>query len=241
MKDFTYFHCYAEDLWPGYEKSGLLRRHFGIRFPQSTDLPESQKFNTLAARGGALHRFVRETRCAFYIDRLQGGSFIQDYVYDRDLVNEYERLLGDRFLGFQMHEWLSNYRSDLDKLKEVPAEAWTRENIEAAIYRKFPYPHLFLEAMTAGEMAAAGKPRDIREFYRNMTDIFRRRARDFRLLPCDSDYTMFPFEAENGARAFMPEVGAQTPDMRVQMCYAHGVSRAYGIAFGAYYEPWGRK
>lgn len=239
MKDFTYFHCYTEDLWPGYEKRGLLRRNFGIRFPQSIDLPESQKFNALAARGGTLHRLVSETRCAFYIDRLQGGSFMQDYVYDRGLIEEYERLLGDRFLGFQMHEWLSNYRSDVDKLKDVPAEAWTKENIAAAIYGKFPYPHLFLESMTAEEMAEGGKPGDIREFYRNMTGIYRRRARDFRLLPCDSGYIMFPFEAENGARAFMPEVGAQTADMRVQMCFARGVARAYGIDFGAYYEPWG--
>ena len=124
MKDFTYFHCYTEDLWPGYEKSGLLRRRFGIRFPQSIDLPESQKFNALAARGGRLHSLVKETRCGFYIDRLQGGSFMQDYVYDRALIDEYENLLDDDFLGFQMHEWLSNYKSDLEKLEDLPAEAW---------------------------------------------------------------------------------------------------------------------
>jgi hypothetical protein len=243
MEHFTYFHCYAEDLWRGYERNGLLRRHFGIRFPQAVNLPEGKKFNALAARGGALHRIVFENRdrCAFCVDRLQGGAFIQDYAYDQDLVAEYERLLGDRFLGFQMHEWLSNYKSDLTKLAEVPDEAWTKENIEAAIFRRFPYPYLFLESMTAEEMAVAGRPQTSRAFYRNMTDIYRKRAKACPLLPCDSAFAMYPFEAENGARAIMPEVGAQTPDMRVQMCFARGVCRAYGITLGAYYEPWGGK
>jgi hypothetical protein len=50
MKKFTYFHCYAEDLWEGYEKNGLLRDHFGIRFMQCIRLPEELKFNELAQK-----------------------------------------------------------------------------------------------------------------------------------------------------------------------------------------------
>jgi hypothetical protein len=50
---------------------------------------------------------------------------------------------------------------------------------------------------------------------------------------------MYPFEAKHGATVIMPEVGAQIPDMRLQMCYARGVCRAYGVMLGAYYEPWG--
>jgi len=31
----TYLHCYADDLWEEYEKSGLLKGSFGIRFCQN--------------------------------------------------------------------------------------------------------------------------------------------------------------------------------------------------------------
>ena len=48
----TYLHCYADDLWEGYEKNGLLRENFGIRFPQSVHLPEELMFNELAKKNG---------------------------------------------------------------------------------------------------------------------------------------------------------------------------------------------
>ena len=46
-------------------------------------------------------------------------------------------MLGEKFLGFQMHEWLSNYRSDdSDKLGDLPAEEWTKE-------RRAPYKDVY--------------------------------------------------------------------------------------------------
>ncbi len=237
----TFYHCYAEDLWEGYEKNGLLRKNFGIRFPQSIDLPEDQKFNAAAAKGGKLYELVRETKCGFYIDRLQGGCYIENYPYDRALLNEYEEMLGDRFLGFQMHEWFSNYRGEIHKkLADLPADNWTEEGIREEVFRRYPFKNLFLESMTAAEMAEFGKPESARALYDNMTAIYRRRlATHKKLVPCDSYCLMFPFEAKLGATVIMPEVGAQIPDMRLQMCYARGVCRAYGIMLGAYYEPWG--
>ena len=240
MEKFTYFHCYAEDLWEGYEKNGLLRNSFGIRFMQCIRLPEELKFNELAKKDGKLYNYVKEHNCAFYVDRLQGGTFMQDYEYDRDLIAEYERLLGDKFLGFQMHEWLSNYKTEIHwKLTDLPENEWTEENIEKVIREKFPLPWLFLEAMTAKELAFYGKPENPRQFYDNMTDVYKKRAKKFPLVPCSSYHMMYPFEAENGAKVIMPEVGAQIPGMRVQMCYARGICDAYGITLGAYYEPWG--
>ena len=237
----TYLHCYADDLWEGYEKNGLLRENFGIRFPQSIHLPEELMFNELAKKDGKLYNYVKEHRCAFYIDRLQGGSVFQNYEYDEDLLNEYEDMLGDNFLGFQMHEWFSNYRSEIfSKLKNVPADAWTEENILAEIRRKYPIKHLFIESMSLQEMAACGRPQSAKELYDNATQMYKRRLQKYKkLVPCDSYFMMFPFEAQNGAKLIMPEVGAQSPDMRIQMCFARGVTRAYGISLGAYYEPWG--
>lgn len=240
MKNFVYFHCYGEDLWRGYEKNGLLRENFGIRCMQSIYLSEDRLFNSILKKGGELYNYIKEKKCFLYVDRLQGGTVIQEYEYDEELIREYREMLGDRFLGFQMHEWLTNYKNDVDmKLAELSEEQWTEENIKRMIFEKYPYPYLLLEAMTAKEHAEAGKPKSWQQFYDNMTAIYRKRAEKFPLLPCSSWFMMFPFEAENGATAIMPEIGTQARHMRLQMCFARGVCKAYGIRLGAYYEPWG--
>ena len=50
MEKFTYFHCYTEELWEGYEKNGLLRENFGIRFMSHIRLPKELTFNELAQK-----------------------------------------------------------------------------------------------------------------------------------------------------------------------------------------------
>ena len=236
-----FFHCYSDELWDGYVKNGFLRYPFGIRFCQAIGLEESQKFNNLARIGGKLHGILKEHRCDFYVDRLQGGDYIENYQYDESLISEYQALLADGFLGFQMHEWLSNHVNDVHvKLGELPEEMWCAEEIEKEILRRYPFPYLFIESMTPEEMAAAGKPHSYSELYKNMTDIYKKRLKSHKkLLACDSGCIMYPFEARTGATVIMPEVGAQIPDMRLEMCFARGVCHAYGITLGAYYEPWG--
>ena len=117
---FVFFHGYSPDTWDAMLRSGLVGDGDGIRFQQSIRLDEEMKFNRLARKGGKLYGIIKERGCPFYVDRLQGGDYIQDYVYDKELLDEYRRLLGDKFFGFQMHEWLSNYNSDANKkLKEL--------------------------------------------------------------------------------------------------------------------------
>lgn len=238
---FTYFHAYMPETWDAQVKAGLINGHAGIRFCQSIDIEERLKFNDLAAVGGDLHRLVRETRMPFYIDRLQGGCFIENYPYDMRLVDVYRELLGEDFYGFQMHEWMSNYRTDLIKLKELTAADWNEERITETILRSFPFPHVFLEAMNAREMAVLGKPTSFSEFYTNAEWLFRDRQRYTAgsLLPCDSSYMAYRLELQNGAKRIMPEIGNQTANTRIQMSYARGMAKAYGADFGGYYEPWG--
>jgi hypothetical protein len=238
---FTYFHAYMPETWEAQVRAGLINDHGGIRFCQSIDIEERLKFNNLAAVGGDLHRLVAETRMPFYVDRLQGGCFIENYPYDMGLVDAYRELLGERFYGFQMHEWMSNYRSDLGKLTELTSADWNEASITSAILRKYPFPHVFLEAMNAREMANLGLPTGFEAFYRNAEWLFRDRQRFVRgdLLPCDSSYMAYRLELLNGARRIMPEIGNQTPNTRVQMAYARGMTKAYGAELGGYYEPWG--
>ena len=82
MKNFTYFHCYEDDLWAGYEKNGLLRESFGIRVPQAINLAEDTLFNSLLKKDGKLYNYIKEKRCGLYVDRIQGGNYFQEYDYD---------------------------------------------------------------------------------------------------------------------------------------------------------------
>ncbi len=237
---FVFFHGYTPDTWEAMVKTGLIRKNAGIRFCQSVEIDEELKFNNLAKKGGKLYEIVKENKYPFYIDRLQGGSYIDNYPYDEELVNEYKEMLGEKFYGFQMHEWLSNYWNDaLNKLGELSKEDWNEDNIKKIILDKFPGKHLFLEAMTAEEMAEAGKPNSAKELFDNMTSVFEKRQKLGELLPCDSVYLAYQYELSKGVKRLFPEVGAQVSHARVQICYARGMTRCDGKSFGIYYEPWG--
>ncbi|MBE6631042.1 MAG: hypothetical protein E7624_09395 [Ruminococcaceae bacterium] len=237
---FCFFHPYHPDTWQAMVDCGLVKEGDGVRFSQSLLLKETEKFNSLAGKGSALYQYLEKTRAPFYIDRLQGGIYIDEYPYDKGVLQAYRDMLGENFLGFQMHEWLSNYQSDLKKLKDVPDESWTAEEIDRVIREKYKVPFLFLEAMTAKEMAAHKRPQTAQEFCDNMFDIYRDRRDRYRdLVPCDSGYLAFAFELREGAELICAEVGGQSADMRMQLSYARGMARAHGKKFGAYYEPWG--
>lgn len=237
---FKYLHCYLPETWEAQIKAGLINENSGIRFVQSMDVEQKNKFNILAKHGGALNNIIKDIKCPFYIDRLQGGSYIENYPYDMELVDEYREILGDNFWGFQMHEWMSNYASDIDKLEKAGCTEWTEEKITEAIFKKFPYPHLFLEAMNASEMAENGKPADVFEFIKHGEKLLDSRFSYVKgdLLICDSGYQALQLEIDHGVKRFMPEVGAQTPDTRVQVAYSRGMAKACGCHFGIYYETW---
>lgn len=238
---FTYFHCYLPETWEAQVKAGLINEHSGIRFCESIDLKEENKFNNLAKKDGELYNLVKEKKIPFYIDRLQGGCFIENYNYDMDLVNEYKNMLGDKFYGFQMHEWMSNYRNDLRKIHRNGCKDWTAEEITNAIKREFPFDHLFIESMTLDEMVKEGKADDLDTFVKVSENLFKKRQ-DYTggyLIPADSYYLSYPIELKMGAKYLMPEIGAQILNTRVQVAFARGMAKAYKIPFGTYYEPWG--
>ena len=236
---FKFFEAYMPECWDGLVKRGFIRKNSGIRFCQNIQLDDDKKFNSLAAEGTPLFNLVKETGMPFYIDRLQGGVYIDEYRYDQALLEKYRDMLGEKFYGFQLHEWVSNLRTDiLHKLGDC--ENWTREGIEEVIFRKFPFKHLFLEAMTADEMARIGRPTSADDFYSAVRQLFDWRIKEVRdLIPCDSFALAYKLELDGGARAVMPEVGAQTRDSRLQISYAAGISHSFGREFGVYYEPWG--
>lgn len=237
---FRFIHGYLPKVWEAQVEAGLVGENDGLRFCQSIMLNDEMKFNKLASKGSELYKILSKRKCVFYIDRIQGGCYIDDYLYDSELLKDYEEMLGENFWGFQMHEWMSNYRHDVFcKLVELPDKEWTKEGIEKFIFKQFPFPFLFLESMTAQEMAESGKPDTVEKFYKNITEIYKKRLQTGKLIPCDSGYLAYAFEVSCGSNKLMPEVGAQTPDTRIQVCYARGMTRKQGRSFGIYYEPWG--
>lgn len=237
---FIYFHGYHPDAWDSMVKAGLIDENAGIRFCQSKMLTDDMKFNTLAAKGTKLHQLIEERKMPFYIDRLQGGGYIDDYVYDSELVEHYRQILGDQFYGFQMHEWASNLYSDVKKIKWNPDCDWTKDSIEKTIYAQFPFPFLFLEAMSSEEFAQMGSIDNADDYYKAAVELLERRQKEAgELMVCDSYAITTKLALDRGVKDFMPEVGAQTPNVCLQVSYARSMAKAYGVRFGVYYEPWG--
>lgn len=237
---FIYFHSYHPRTWDAMVNAGLIDENAGIRFCQSKLIDNGLKFNELAAEGSRLHSLIEEKKLPLYIDRLQGGCYIDDYVYDEELLEHYRQLLGDQFLGFQMHEWASNFYTDIAKINRDPDCDWTKESIEKAIYTQFPFPCLFLESQSSEEFAQMGPVNTAEDYYKAAIDLFERRQKRYgALVPCDSYAVTFKLALDRGVKDFMPEVGAQTPNVRLQISYARSLAEAYGARFGVYYEPWG--
>ena len=94
---FRFIHGYLPEVWEAQVKAGLVGENDGIRFCQNLMLKDEMKFNSLAAVGGELYKILSERKCVFYIDRMQGGCYIEDYPYDEELLRAYKEMLGDDF------------------------------------------------------------------------------------------------------------------------------------------------
>ncbi len=241
---FTFFHCYTPETWNGSVGAGLINKNSGIRFNQNSRKLPHESFNEVAKKDGELWSIIKENNFPLYMDRLQGGTFLINYDYDMKLVDEYRKLLGDKFFGFQMHEWVGNYRCDVEyKLLKNGLTEWTEKAITDLILKLYPNPgnHIFLEAMSAKEMAALGCPKTIDDMRRHLEWMLKDRQKytDGCIMTCDSYGMALQMEMKNGVKRLMPEIGSQVLDTKLQIAYARGMTRAYGRSFGTYYEPWG--
>ena len=243
-----FFHVYNEACFKGLEKNGLLNADSGFKIQHCFAVPRERQFNNIAAVGGKLHSLIREGHIPFYVDRIAGGITYYPYTFDRKLIAAYRELLGDWFLGFQMHESASNRRG---------AE-WPR--MIKAMGSKGPYDAaemrrrlMSTSAVTADGEYLVSLSHDTPEYYAKRTyaetipdfvsevrEMFQRRLDDTdgNILPCDSFYLFTKLQNEMGMRTFMPEVGCQIPMMRIAMALARGMARANHKTWGAYYECW---
>ena len=243
-----FFHVYNEECFRGLEKNGLLNADSGFKIQHCFAVPKERQFNNFAAVGGKLYGMIREGHIPFYVDRITGGITYYSYAFDKALIAEYRRMLGDWFLGFQMHESASNRRG---------AE-WPR--MIKAMGSKGPYDAAEMRRRMVSQSAVTPEgehlislSHDTPEYYANRTyaetvpafidevrEMFQRRLNetDGNILPCDSYYLFTKLQNEMGMRTFMPEVGCQIPLMRLAIALARGTAKASHKTWGAYYECW---
>jgi len=243
-----FFHVYNDDYFEGLEKNGMLNADSGFKIQHVFSMPEERKFNRYAAKGGRLHSLIKAERIPFYVDRIAGGVTYHKYDFDAGLIREYCELLGDWFLGFQLHESASNRRHDWFRIVERmdgakgPYDAEELKRRSASRYAVMPDGTLLSDlSQDPPEIYAALRFAERPEEYlAEVRDMFSRRMSEVqgRILPCDSYYMLTGMQDALGMRSFMPEVGCQIPLMRIQTALARGAARASGKTWGAYYECW---
>ena len=243
---FHFIHGYIPGTyyWDGLVKRGLIDDSSGVKLIQHALTKPASCFNEAAIIGSPLFEVIREANRPFYLDRLQGGSYYYDYPFDSSLIDRYIEILGKRFLGFQMHEWASNFKQDWQRIQVVMEdEEWDAEKLTERFLSRFPYPYVYLESQSVQEFAAMKhrRPRSAEEMLSLLRTLFLHRRDKVKgcLLPADSYYMATKLEIDAGVTHILPEVGSQISFTRIQIALARGCCKSKGLTWGVYYEPWG--
>ena len=240
-----FFHVYNEDSIMGLEKNGLINADTGFKTQNVFSVPTNRQFNNIAAKGGDLHNLIREGRFPLYVDRIAGGITYFPYAYNQELIREYTELLGDWFLGFQLHESGSNRRGDWNTLLKIGKGPFDREVLHRELLSDFAVTDKGVRLHNLSQdsidfYATERFSETYADFMEEMKDMFRRRMAEVqgRILPCDSHYLATKIQNELGMQTFMPEVGCQIAMMRVAVALSRGIAKAYRKTWGTYYECW---
>ncbi len=244
-----FYHVYNDEHFKGLEINGLINKDTGFKLQHDFPVPFDLKFNVYAAKGTKLYNYIKDNKFPFYVDRICGGTTWHDYVFDKSLVEEYRNMLGNDFLGFQLHESGSNRRfAEWPRMIKAMGGSKgpydLKELSERMITSKQTLPdgtklHRFSQDNVyyyANKVYAE----TWQEFTEEMKEMFTRRIKDTydNVLPCDSYFLATKLQNDLGMRTFMPEVGCQIPWMRIAVALARGMALANGKTWGTYYECW---
>lgn len=242
-----FFHVYNEDCYKSLEKNNLLNADSGFKIQHCFAVPKERLFNNYAAVGSQLHSLIKENNIPFYVDRITGGITYYPYQFDKKLIAEYKNLLGDWFLGFQMHESASNRRQEWAAMIKAmgskgPYDAAELRRKLLSDYAVTPDGEYLvgLSHDTAEYYAPRTYAETVADFEAEVKEMFQRRLNDTdnNVLPCDSYYLFSKLQNELGMRTFMPEVGCQIPMMRIAIALARATAKASNKTWGTYYECW---
>ncbi len=248
-RSFSFLHSYEGTgrYWRGLAKAGLLRPTTGVRLVNSPWGDDSRRFNSVAQIGGELHGILKQRRCPFIVDRVVGGSIFLDYNFDDRLIKNYASMLGEKFLGGQVHEPISNVHNDWKrivaanpKFKEEPVRA-----DELRDYFASENATHWLDYGTVDDFAGRPCPRNEVEFWREIEQAVRRQAARFgsRFSYCEGtkrgELVWHAFY-KLGARYGLAEVGPwASQQSQFAIASLRGAARAAGRPWGVFFAPWG--
>lgn len=242
-----FFHVYNEDCYKGLVKNGLINKDTGFKIQHAFSVPERLKFNEFAKKGSTLYNMIKEGNIPFYVDRIAGGVTWHSYNFDKSLIQEYKNILGDWFLGFQLHESGSNRRrAEWPRTIKVmgskgPYELETLKAKTLLPANKMPGHKIYNFSQDTVEFFSTMRYSETyQEYLEEMKTLFKRRMLDTdgNILPCDSYFLATKLQNDMGMNTFMPEVGCQIPLMRLAVALARGMAHANNKTWGAYYECW---
>jgi hypothetical protein len=233
--------------WRCLEKAGLIRRSTGVRLIHSPWGGDARRFNVVARRGGRLHEIVSQARCPFVVDRVVGGSPYHPYVFDADLVKTYAAMLGDRLLGGQVHEVLSNVNNEWARFRRADPRL-AREPIrpdELRGYFDWSSSQRSLEYGTVEDYAGRTCPTSPAECWQQYEEAAKRQGARFGSHFCYCEGThygelVWHLFYRFGARWCLAEVGPwASRDSQLAIASLRGAARAAGKPWGVFYAPWG--
>lgn len=246
-----FFHVYDSESFEGLVKNNFINEDTGFKIQHVFAMPGKIKFNEVAAKGTFLYNMIKEGNHPFYVDRLTGGLKYHPYAFDKALIREYREILGQWFLGFQLHELAGNRRNDWDRIEARTGKDGYAGDVEAIekalLHPESAAPDGFpVYRLTQGSPAEyAGKKiplYSVEEYRRDLEWIISKRQEetDGMIVSCDSGCQLTWLENRLGVKTFLPEVGCQIPGMRIEVALARGMAKAYHKKWGTYYECWKR-
>jgi hypothetical protein len=246
---FSFLHTYEATghYWRGLERAGLLRRTNGVRLLNSPYSAEALRFNSTARIGGELYRILKERRCSFIVDRVVGGSHYNPSDYDQSLIKAYAALLGEKFLGGQVHETVCNTHNDWNRFvaanPKLETEPVSVEELRS--YFTCKTAPRCLEYGTLDDYAGLAHPKNAEDFWREIERNFRRQSERFGSCAsyCEGSdngelawHQFYKF----GARRCIAELGAwASAKSQFAIASLRGAARAAGRPWGIFFAPWG--
>jgi hypothetical protein len=233
--------------WRCLEKAGLVRRGTGVRLVNSPFGDDARRFNAVARRGGKLYEIVSRARCPFVVDRVVGGSPYRPYVFDAELIKTYAAMLGERLLGGQVHEVLSNVNNDWGRFRRAHPK-FAKEPIKPEELRAhFDWSNVerCLEYGTVEDYAGRTFPTGPAQWWRQYEEAAKRQGARFgsHFSYCEGTgygelvwHLLYKF----GAGWCLAEVGPwASQNTQFAIAALRGAARAAGKPWGVFYAPWG--
>ncbi len=248
---FSFLHSYEATgrYWRGLEKAGLIRPGTGVRLVNSPWGDDSRRFNNVARIGGELHKIIKQAGGPFIVDRVVGGSPYREYEFDAELIKAYVLLLGEKFLGGQVHETVCNARNDWGRFLKIDP-TYAREPIkpdELRSYFDWSNSGRWLECGVLDDYAGRVFPSSMEAIWKETMRVAKPQAARFqsRYSYCEgSVHGELAWHAfyKHGAASCLAEVGVwASHNTQFMIASLRGAARAAGRPWGVFFAPWGPK